>query len=245
MTPQETDDPAYPARQLWAGGFHAVLSTHSVEQAGFPFGSVVPYVLGRDGHPLLLLSPISQHTRNIEADSRCGLLVSEAGDGDVQTLARLSAMGRLRRLPSDDDADRYFACFPHTRPYRAELGFRFYRFVPVKLHWNGGFATARWLGRDRIIRPNPFSMALETRILDHMNRDHADALRHYLGLPPDTSQDDPVTLVGIDAEGICLRHGDHLYRIASPGPMDSAESARQTLVAMASGPPADDGSTPS
>lgn len=244
MTAEETDDPAYRARQLWAGGFHAVLSTHSVEQAGFPFGSVAPYVLGRDGHPLLLLSHLSQHTRNLEADSRCGLLVSEQGDGDVQTLGRLSAMGRMRRLPSDEDIDRYFAYFPHTRAYHDELGFRFYRFVPARLHWNGGFATARWLGRDRVVRPNPFAATLEARILEHMNRDHADALRRYLGLPADDRPGEVVTMVGIDAEGICLRYRDRLYRVASPRPMDSAESARETLVTMAAAPAAGDGAGP-
>lgn len=235
MTRDEPDDPAYRARQLWAGGFQATLSTHSVDQAGFPFGSVVPYVLGRDGYPMLLLSHLSQHTRNVEADNRCGLLVSERGDGDVQALGRLSAMGRMRRLESDDDIDRYFACFPHTRPYLDELGFRFYRFVPVKLHWNGGFATARWLGRDRILRDNPFPAHVEARIVEHMNRDHQDALRHYLGLPADPTDAEPVAMVGIDAEGICLRHRDRLHRVASPGPMRSAATARETLAAMAAG----------
>jgi putative heme iron utilization protein len=42
------DDQAHAARQVLAGTFHGVLSTHSLEHAGYPFGSVVPYALNQD-----------------------------------------------------------------------------------------------------------------------------------------------------------------------------------------------------
>jgi hypothetical protein len=42
------EDPARSARQVLAGTFHGVLSTHSLEHAGCPFGSVLPYVLNQN-----------------------------------------------------------------------------------------------------------------------------------------------------------------------------------------------------
>ena len=45
-----------------------VLSTHSLEHPGYPFGSVVPYVLDQEGLPLLLLSRLPQHTKNPDPD---------------------------------------------------------------------------------------------------------------------------------------------------------------------------------
>lgn len=86
------------ARRLWAGSWSGVIGTHAADHPGYPFGSVVPFVLGEDGQPLLLLSPLSQHTRNIERDRRCSLTIAEAGTGDVQQLARLTAIGEVRRL---------------------------------------------------------------------------------------------------------------------------------------------------
>ncbi len=80
-----------------------MLSTHSLEQAGYPFGSVVPYVLDQDGLPLLLLSQLSQHTNSLDADGRCGLAVVEVGDGDLQERDRLSTVGDV--TPSHPDAD--------------------------------------------------------------------------------------------------------------------------------------------
>lgn len=53
-----------------------VLSTHSQAHPGYPFGSVVPYCLDNVGFPLLLLSHLAQHTRNLMAEPRCALTLA-------------------------------------------------------------------------------------------------------------------------------------------------------------------------
>jgi heme iron utilization protein len=118
---KSSDEQAHAARQVLAGTFQGVLSTHSLEQAGYPFGSVVPYVLDRDGLPLLLLSHLSQHTKNLDADGRCGLTVVEMGDGDVQERGRLSAVGDVTPSGLDADFECYFRYFPHARMYFEQL----------------------------------------------------------------------------------------------------------------------------
>ncbi|MEA3277384.1 MAG: DUF2470 domain-containing protein [Pseudomonadota bacterium] len=230
---QSSDEHAYAARQVLAGTFHGVLSTHSLEQAGYPFGSVVPYVLDQDGLPLLLLSHLSQHTKNLDADGRCGLTVVEVGTGDVQERGRLSAVGDVMPTGPVADAERYFRYFPHARMYFERLGFRFYRFTPLRFHWNGGFATARWFGIDRIVRANPLSREAQARILAHMNQDHADALLGYLAAADGINDIDGVTMLGIDAEGIDLKVKDLLRRIPLVRAIGSAAEAREVLVEMA------------
>lgn len=228
----------WAARQLLAGAFHGVLSTQSSEHPGYPFGSVVPFVLDQQGLPLLLLSHLSQHTRNIEADAHCGLTLLAAGDGDVQQRARLSAIGEVVADDQTADATRYFSYYPQAAGYQRELGFRFYRFQPARFHWNGGFATARWFAAERLPRPNPLDRDTQARIVAHMNRDHPDALRRYLagaGIPADDATLE-VAMLGIDAAGIDLRVGDALRRIALPRTIGSAEEARAVLVEMAAAP---------
>jgi putative heme iron utilization protein len=226
------DEQAGRARQLLAGTFNGVFSTHSLEYPGYPFGSVVPYMLDREGLPLLLLSHLSQHTKNIDDDPRCGLTVIEAGDGDIQQRGRLSAVGDTRPVDAGADVERYFDYFPQSRMYHDELGFRFYRFRPERFHWNGGFATARWFSVGRIVRANPFDAAVEARIREHMNRDHRDALAGYLAAIGPVAQDD-VVMAGMDAEGLDLRAGERLYRLALPREVRTPEEARQVLVEMA------------
>ena len=227
------DEQAQMARHLLAGRLHGVLSTHSLEHTGYPFGTLVPYVLGQDGRPVMLLSHLSQHTKNIDADPRCGLIVIADGDGDVQQSARLSAIGDLTGDPGHADAERYFRYFPAARDYFEQLGFHFYRFAPLRFHWNAGFATARWFGTDRITAANPLTDEVQTGIIEHMNRDHGDALRLFgerAGIPPG---DAAVTMVGIDAEGLDLRCGGQRVRIPLPFAIDNADDARRALVEMA------------
>jgi putative heme iron utilization protein len=230
------DEQVHVARQVLAGTFYGVLSTHSLEQAGYPFGSAVPYVLDQGGLPLLLLSHLSQHTKNLDADGRCGLTVVEVGGGDVQERGRLSAVGDVTPSGPDADCERYFRYFPHARMYFEQLGFHFYRFAPLRFYWNGGFATARWFGVDRIVRANPLSREAQARIVAHMNQDHADALRGYLVSTNGIKETDGVTMLGIDSEGIDLKLKDRLHRIPLARVIGSAAEAREVLVEMAADP---------
>jgi len=129
-----------------------LLSTHSSAHPGYPFGSVAPFCLDREGLPLLLLSHLAQHSKNLAENPHCGLLVGDDGGDDPQQQARLSAMADCEPLAADDDdgVERYFRYFPHTRPYFEQLNFRFFRLRPKALHLNAGFAAARWVGFDRI-----------------------------------------------------------------------------------------------
>ncbi len=235
----ESNQQAAAARQVLAGSFNGVLSTHSLELAGYPFGSVVPYVLDQEGLPLLLLSPLSQHTKNLEADIRCGLTVVAEGEGDIQQRGRLSAVGNITPSGVDADVERYFRALPHTQPYLEQLGFRFYRFTPLRFYWNGGFATARWFGTDRILRANPLSPEAQRRIIAHMNQDHTDALRTYLRVIDGTEDEHDVVMIGIDAEGIDVRVADRLRRIPLLRPIASPAEAREVLVEMATQPGGD------
>ena len=88
-------------RQLLLNSYQGVISTHSQYMAGYPFGSVVPFCLDGDGHAIILISDLAQHTKNLKADAHCSLLVLGEGD-DVQTAARLTLMANAQPVISDD-----------------------------------------------------------------------------------------------------------------------------------------------
>jgi putative heme iron utilization protein len=229
------DAHAAEARDLLAGRFEAVLSTHSVDHPGYPFGSAVPYALDHEGLPCLLLSHLSQHTRNLAADPRCGFTLVAPGSGDLQQRGRLSAVGEIVPIDLPASAERYFRYYPQGRFYHDELHFRFYRFSASRIHWNGGFATARWFSPDRVFKLNPLSADAERAVVEHMSNDHAEALAGYLrsaGHRPAT--DEPVVMAGIDADGMDLRQGERIFRLRLARPIASREDARAVLVEMAS-----------
>lgn len=229
----QPNEQAVAARQLLAGAFFGVLSTHSREHTGYPFGSVSPYALDHEGYPIMLLSHLSQHTRNLEANARCSLTVIELGQGDIQQRPRLTAIGAVEPQDPDAIAARFFRYYPQSEMYFEQLGFRFYRYRPIRLHWNAGFATARWFSEHRIIGANPLNADQESRIVQHMNKDHVDALLDYLRNAGQIATGEAaVAMAGIDALGIDLRQGDRLTRIPLRRRIADPAEARAVLEEM-------------
>lgn len=226
---------AHTARQLLARRLHGVVSTVSAEMPGHPFGSVIPYCLDTAGVPLLLLSHLAQHTRNLLEEPRAALTILDAFDGDVQEAARLTAVGRIEPLVGGDvAAERYFRYFPQSRFYQEALNFRFYVLAAERWHWNGGFATARWFGNDRLLRPALFDGGTEAAVVAELQSDHGDVLRHVVrvaGLEPDG--DAGLRLCGVDAEGVDIGVGTRVVRVPFARPVATAGELREVLVGLA------------
>ncbi|MCF6282221.1 MAG: pyridoxamine 5'-phosphate oxidase family protein [Candidatus Polarisedimenticolaceae bacterium] len=200
------------ARQLLAGSFHGVLSSQSAELEGFPFGSVVPFMLDRQARPIILLSHLAQHTKNLLQHNKCCLTLQQSADGDVQKLRRLTALAECHKLPEDEPSlvDRFLHYYPHQRPYYEELNFHFYRLQPVRFYFNSGFGSARWLGTDALQRGYPLDEAEELALLKQWG-DSA--------------------IIGIDSEGVDRLEGDQPSRIPFMQPADSAEALNRQLEA--------------
>lgn len=222
------------ARELLLKEYRGALSTHSKAMPGFPFGSVVPYCLDGQGHPLILISRIAQHTHNLLQDGRCSLLVGERAAADVQAAGRLALLAEARQLSDpaaiEAAAARYYRYFPESADYHRVHDFDFWCLQPVRARYIGGFGAIHWL--DQVTLANPFSPLSETDMLEHMNSDHMAAIAHYVqlaGLPANAQAE----LVGIDSEGFHLRIGQAVYWLAFPAPCSSAGAVRKALVELA------------
>jgi putative heme iron utilization protein len=186
-----------------------MLATISKRVEGWPFGSVVPYALDREGRPIILIASIAEHTKNIEADDRVSLLVQEAEDGeDVQAKGRITVMGRAELIRDGELADaraRYLAKLPSAEEYFETHDFSFYRIGVEHLRWIGGFGKIHWLDtaayRARI-EEDPIVRGAKP-IIDHMNEDHEDAMalwcRAFRGIQPKG-----VRMIGVDRWGTDL-----------------------------------------
>jgi putative heme iron utilization protein len=212
---EQRPDAAAAARALWASRLHGVLSTQATAHPGYPFGSLVPYCLDRSGHALLLLSHLAQHRQNLDADPRCALTVAAGDDdaADVQQRPRLTVLAAARPDPDPSHLERYCRYYPDARLYAEQLNFALYRLEPVRAHFNGGFATARWLGRERLLHRQPLTPAAETALLARLNDIQAGRLTAILA---DRSPGaDPVEAVGIDPDGLDLRQARRLVRLSA------------------------------
>lgn len=229
-----TQSATVPARALLLKEYRGVLSTLSKAMPGFPFGSVVPYCLDGEGHPLILISRIAQHTHNLRQDPKCSLLVNERDAEDVQAVGRLTLMAEAQPVQGEAAvaaaAQRYYRYFPESADYHQAHDFDFWVLTPVRHRYIGGFGRIHWL--DQVTLANPFDAITEARMVEHMNADHAAAIAHYValtGLPRQT----PAQLVGLDSEGMHLRIGQALHWLPFPTPCNTPTQVREALVSLA------------
>jgi heme oxygenase (biliverdin-IX-beta and delta-forming) len=229
-----TDELATKARALFRRVGAGVLSTHSNEMTGFPFGSLAPFALTLEGRPLLYVSKLAEHTRNLAANPRCCLTVVEATLGDPQAVGRASLLGEAHALPDAERsaaADRYFALFPESRAYEQMGDFGFWRIEPVRVRWIGGFGEIRWIERDEWLVPTPEWSSGESYIVGHMNEDHIDAMEAMVYARFGEAPED-VVMLACDAEGFHLRSNGVVRWIPFAKPCATQTDVRMEMVRL-------------
>jgi heme iron utilization protein len=143
------DNDEVAARAMLEAESVGVLSTLSVHRAGYPYGSVTPYALSARGTPLLLLSGLAAHTKNLIGDPRASLFVADrAAAEDPQAGARLTLLGRAVRVPDDDVADaraRYLVRWPRAAGYFQLGDFALWDLAIEEMRLISGFGAMRWI----------------------------------------------------------------------------------------------------
>src|SRR5437879_2169053 len=131
------------ARTLVYLGRLGSLSTLSRKQAGFPFGSVMPYGLENRGRPIFLISTMAMHTQNLQADPRASLLITQPdANGDPLGASRVTLVGNAVTIPKSEvpEARRlYLASYPNSQYWVDFEDFSFYRMDVLDVYYVGGF----------------------------------------------------------------------------------------------------------
>jgi putative heme iron utilization protein len=126
-----------------------LLSTTSVHRPGYPYGSLTPFATSARGMPLLLLSALAAHTKNLLADPRACLFVGDrTAPEDPQAGARMSLLGRATRIGAAEEPDargRYAARHPKAAAYFQLRDFALWQLVVEEARLISGFGSMRWL----------------------------------------------------------------------------------------------------
>jgi heme iron utilization protein len=207
---------------------------------GHPFASLVNVATDVDGAPLILVSRLSTHTANLEADGRASLLLTSSGKGDPLAHPRLTLLGTFIQVARGDADEprlrrRFLARHPKSELYAGFADFSFWRLHTVSAHLNGGFARAADLKAADVIADLADAESLigaEADAIAHMNEDHAEAVQLYatrlLG-----AEDGKWRLTGLDPEGLDLALGDTTLRLPFPQRVADPEALRKMVVELA------------
>jgi putative heme iron utilization protein len=218
----------------------ATLSTLSRKQAGFPFGSLMPYALDSDGRPIFLISNMAMHTQNLKTAPQASLFIAQTtADGDPLGAARATLVGLAEPVPAADIASarqRYLAQHENSRSWVDFADFSFFRLQPIDIYFVGGFGVMGWVtAEDYALASSDPLAASGPGIIAHMNADHGAAMvllaRTQAGIEATEA-----TMTSVDRLGFYLRlktaEGVKGTRINFLGEIATPQQAREVLVEM-------------
>lgn len=223
------------ARRLVRSSRRATLAT-ALAGDGWPYASLVMVACGHDASPLLLVSELAEHTRNLASDARASLLFDGTIGLDVPlTGLRATMLGQVERCDDTLALGRYVRRHPDAETYLALGDFHLYRMTIERAHVVAGFGAIDWLSADQVVfdvGDREELAAGEAGIVRHMNDDHADAVTGYatalLGLAGEGW-----TMTGIDPEGVDLGRENDIARLDFDRPVNDSNAARKALVELA------------
>ncbi len=119
---------------------------------GVPYVSLVLAAPDLDGSPLLLLSDLAQHSRNIAGDPRVSLLFDDTAGLDQRLIgARLTVVGEAARCDDAQALARYVGVHPSAAQYAGFGDFRLYRVQVARGHFIAGFGRIEWISAEELL----------------------------------------------------------------------------------------------
>ncbi len=223
------------ARRLLRRCEVAALATLARE-GGTPYASLALLAVDHDAAPILLLSRLAEHTRNIERDDRVSLLLDGTGGLESRlTGARLSLQGRAVATAAPRHRERFLRRHPDAAGYADFGDFEFFKVEAERAHLVAGFGRIEWLEAAEILLPGADDLPLvagEAEIVGHMNDHHADAVALYAQALAGV-EGEGWRMTGCDSEGFDMRSGSGVCRVAFAEPIREAAEARAELVRLA------------
>ncbi|HKS19753.1 MAG TPA: DUF2470 domain-containing protein [Bradyrhizobium sp.] len=229
-------DPSKLARSLLRRSRQGALATLMAESGG-PYCSLVNVATNADGSPILLISRLAVHTKNILADGRVSLMLDERGAGDPLQGARIMLAGRAEEASRDEAASlrrRYLNAHSSAEAFVDFKDFSFFRIAPAGLHLVAGF------GRIVDLKPAQFMtdisdaaglLEVEQGAVEHMNKDHRDAMNLYATKLLGAEAAD-WRCTGCDPDGIDMQAGTATLRLDFPERVTGATELRKMLVRL-------------
>jgi heme iron utilization protein len=193
------------------------LATHLREPAGFPFPTMLPFAPDVRHRPVIVVSRLAEHTRNLQVDPRAGFLVVDPGGGDVLAAERATLIGRFSAFEASPAlVRRYLRYHPEADRYLALGDFSFRVMEIERIRYIGGFGAMGWISGAELDLSDPLSEEDEIALIEYFER-HA---RRAADLQ----------LIGIDRYGVDVNDHGARRRLTFDGPKATVSELERSLV---------------
>jgi putative heme iron utilization protein len=237
MQPTPDFNPSRLAKSLLRRNRQGALAT-LMAGTGDPYCSLVNVASHPDGSPILLISRLAIHTKNLLADARVSMMLDERAVGDPLEGARIMVAGRAVEAGEDDRATlrrRYLAAHPSAETFVDFKDFSFFRIRPSGAHLVAGFGRIIDLKPEQLLTDVGDAASLleaEAGAVEHMNEDHREAMHLYAASLLGAESAD-WRCIGCDPEGLDMQAGAATLRLEFPARVTTAGELRKMLVRLA------------
>jgi hypothetical protein len=193
------------AIHLLHGATFGSLATQSTQMPGYPFASILPFVLDEQNRPLFLISRLAEHTKNLIADCRASFLVHSLDGQNVLTSERVSLLGDVVRVDTPPElVARYVRYQPDAAQFLALGDFAFFQFSPKGARYVAGFGQMGWVNETDWGNSAVLPLAEEEKLLHELIE----------------AQPSGVKLLGLDCYGFDIERAGNRERQRFPsGPL--------------------------
>ena len=230
MPPTQNATPAAEVRRMIRCARKASLATLD-SSTRHPYASLVALATEPSGAPILLLSRLALHTRNLEADPRASLIIEGAENAeDPLAGSRVTLIGRIDPAQGDTARRRFLAVHPKAAQYADFGDFKFFVLQLERAYYVGGFGRICALKPEELLIDLSSAgelVAAEPEIIAALNQDHADDVAR-LGARL-SGKDGLWRLTGIDPSGMDLALGLERIRWDFDGEVRDLATAREAL----------------
>ncbi|OAY41935.1 uncharacterized protein LOC110622297 isoform X1 [Manihot esculenta] len=232
QTHQEKAARLPPVEEIRTVLYHSVrgmLSTFSQKLEGYPSGSVVDFACDVNGTPILAVSSLANHTKDLLANPKCSLLV--ARDLEDRTDLVITLHGDAVSVSEKDkSAIRTAYLAKHPNAFWVDFGdFQFIRIEPKVVRYVSGVATAL-LGSGEFSKEEYQAAKIDPiaqfskPVASHMNRDHAEDTRlivqYSTSIPVDSAYILDIDSLGFNVKAV---YQGNTYKLRIPFPRRAEE----------------------
>ncbi len=217
----------------------------------FPYSSFILTAFDYDLSPIIMVSDLSEHTKNLGYNNLASIMLYEEQKmykffpkfnlndkkeffyEDPMSRPRVTLIGKLRKTKSKVHKDRFLSRHLASNLYAGFEDMNFFVMDILAAHLVGGFAQVKWFSNNDL-KCKDFENfeKYENQIIEHMNNCHSESLKEYVRafIPEYFENDSNWKLIGIDPDGFDLRMGSKILRYSFDKQINDPKKLKETFV---------------
>ena len=221
------------ARLTLRQAFTGSLATLDID-GDYPFASLVTVASCAAGDPILLLSGLARHSKNLAQNTKASLLVeAPVSNGDPLAGARVSVQGAVEQTSGTEARARFLTRHPEAKGYADFADFAFYKLHVVRAHFIAGFGRIQSFSRAQFcLAGSAVSLAVDKETRNAWSNDRQSALNRAWRLCVGATPAYPVEIIGSDADGLEVRSGEAQQRLNFSSVVDGEDAISDALKAL-------------